>query len=118
MSATTAGARRRTNRGLPGRVLLAPGPKPPSRTINNHSDVASGQGSSFIDLGDSARLTLMLTPQSRGGFRKQAEETFAAAQRMLTGQSRPMVMTSQTIFLRQSDDRAECERIVAGYYGK
>jgi enamine deaminase RidA (YjgF/YER057c/UK114 family) len=72
---------------------------------------------SLVDLGDSTRLALMLTPKGRGNFREQAGEVFALATSVLKRQPQPMVITFQTIFLRDTHDQAECERVLATHFG-
>jgi enamine deaminase RidA (YjgF/YER057c/UK114 family) len=74
-------------------------------------------GHSFIDLGDSARLVLMLTPTGRGSFRQQATEVLSVMQNLLQSQPQPMTATSQTVFLRDASERTECERLLAAHYG-
>ena len=99
-------------------VLLAPSVRARSKIPGNKTNGGPGEESTFIDLGDSVRLALMLTPKSQGSFREQAEEVFATAQSVLQRQVEPMVMTAQTLFLREPGDRLECERILAAHYGE
>lgn len=68
-------------------------------------------GEAAVQLGDSARLALMLTPQSRGSFARQAEELIGA----LVGASKARAMepTALTVFLRRDSDRAAFERLLA-----
>jgi enamine deaminase RidA (YjgF/YER057c/UK114 family) len=72
---------------------------------------------SLVDLGDSTRLALILTPTGRGDFRKQAGEVFALGSSVLKAQPQPMVITFQTIFLRDGRDQKECEQMLAAHYG-
>jgi len=118
MSATLAGEPRRVkgSKALRGRVLLAPVGAPRASTLKGGLDVAPREESSFIDLGDSARVALMLTPKGRGGFGEQTREVFAAARSVLERQTQPMTMTAQTIFLRDRSDRRECEAILAACF--
>ena len=72
---------------------------------------------SFVDLGDSTRLALMITPTGRGAFRDQVAEALSALQEVLDRQPHRMVVTVQTVFLRDAADRDECERRFALHYG-
>jgi enamine deaminase RidA (YjgF/YER057c/UK114 family) len=72
---------------------------------------------SFIDLGDSARVALMLTPRGRGALAEQVCEVLASLQAVLAKQPQPMAVTSQTVFLRAAAERPECERLLAAHYG-
>jgi enamine deaminase RidA (YjgF/YER057c/UK114 family) len=80
---------------------------------------ASGGGSplwSEVELGECARLSLMLTPKGRGSLEAQAQELLAEAQSVLARQGQPAVVITQTIFLRDASDRAECEQIFHRHY--
>lgn len=74
--------------------------------------------SSFVDLGDSTRVALMLGPRGRGSFPEQVQEVLAALVEVLEGQRRPMVVTLQTVFLRDARDQAECDRLLRAFYGE
>ena len=88
-----------------------------ARMVVNGSSPSQAVGVSFVDLGDSARLSLMLTPAGRGPFEEQMTELVAALRHSLQGHKVPMTVTSQTVFLRDADDRAACERLLAAGYG-
>ena len=81
------------------------------------ADLAEGTRYSFVDLGDSVRLALMLAPQGRGAFQEQAQEVLAVMLKLLEKQPQPMAVTAQTVFLRDAGDQVECERILAAFYG-
>jgi enamine deaminase RidA (YjgF/YER057c/UK114 family) len=81
------------------------------------SDAPKPTGYSVVDLGKSARLSLMLTPEARGNLRDQAEKTLAAIDAVVRKKPQKMTLTSQTVFLRDSSDQAECEAIFARHYG-
>src|ERR1035441_3988060 len=92
---------------LPGRagmVISEPG-----------AGVAVGAGHSYVNLGESARVTLMITPQGRGTFSEQTREVVSVMRTVLEKQPAPMVVTVQTVFLKDSQDQAECERILAEF---
>lgn len=72
---------------------------------------------SFVDLADCARVTLMLTPHSRGSFREQVGEVLLHLAAVLKKQPVPMAVTVQTVFLRNESDRPECERLLAAQFG-
>ena len=78
------------------------------------SGLAAGAAHSHVNLGDSARVALMITPQGRGTFGEQAREVVSAMRTVLEKQPEPMVVTVQTVFLKDPRDQAECERILAG----
>ncbi len=72
---------------------------------------------SFVDLGDSTRVALMLGPRGRGSFQEQTQELLSAMLAILEAQPRPMVVTVQTIFLRDAGTQAQCEQMLADFYG-
>jgi enamine deaminase RidA (YjgF/YER057c/UK114 family) len=72
---------------------------------------------SFVDLGDSARLALVITPHGRGSGQEQAAEVLNRLQTVLKNLAQPMVVTVQTVFLRDAATQGECERLFAAYYG-
>jgi enamine deaminase RidA (YjgF/YER057c/UK114 family) len=102
----------RHRRGLPARLTTRPAlPCPDGAGAPERSDF------SFIDLGDSARTALMLVPQGRGDFRRQVEEVLARLVAILLRQVPPMIVTVQTVFLRDARQQAECEQIFEAFYG-
>ncbi|MGH7971037.1 MAG: RidA family protein, partial [Limisphaerales bacterium] len=74
-------------------------------------------GFSFVDLGESARLALMLTPQAKGSFAEQVETALETLDALLNKAERRMTVTSQTVFLRDAQTRGECEQLLSRYYG-
>ena len=80
-------------------------------------NLADGAGCSSVDLGDSLRLALMITPRSSGNLREQVREVLSVIRTALDKQPQPMVVTVQTVFLKDARDRAECERAFAELYG-
>jgi len=60
----------------------------------------------------------MLTPQGRGPFATQAAELMATVTSVLRShRDQPMVVTSQTVFLRNESEQRQCEEIFEKYYG-
>ena len=80
-------------------------------------NLADGAGCSCVDLGDSVRLALMITPRRSGDLREQVREVLSVIRTALDKQPQPMVVTVQTVFLKDARDRAECERAFAEFYG-
>ena len=80
-------------------------------------NLADGAGFSCVDLGDSVRLALMITPRSSGDIRKQVREVLSVIRAALDKQPQPMVVTVQTVFLKDARDRSECEMAFAEFYG-
>ena len=79
------------------------------------SGLAPGAGHSYVNLGDSARVALMITPQGRGTFGEQTREVVSVMRTVLEKQPEPMVVTVQTVFLKDPRDQAECERILSEF---
>ena len=80
-------------------------------------NLADGAGCSCVDLGDSVRLALMITPRSSGNLREQVREVLSVIRTALDKQPQPMIVTVQTVFLKDACGRAECERAFAEFYG-
>jgi enamine deaminase RidA (YjgF/YER057c/UK114 family) len=79
--------------------------------------LAEGTGCGRVDLGDSVRAALMITPRSSGTVREQLQEALAVITKALEKQPQPMVVTVQTVFLKDGRDQGECERAFAAFYG-
>ena len=86
-------------------------------TAEAGSKLTEGAGYSHVDLGDSTRVALMLTPQGRGSFGDQAREVLLAVQTVLGKHPEPMAITVQTVFLKDARDQAECEQLFAEFSG-
>jgi enamine deaminase RidA (YjgF/YER057c/UK114 family) len=84
---------------------------------NGRSHSGEGAEHSYVDLGDSARVAAMITPQGRGAFSEQVHEVLSRLVHVLEGQPQPMRITVQTVFLRRAADQPECARILAEFYG-
>lgn len=80
-------------------------------------NLADGAGCSYVDLGDSVRLALMITPRRSGDLREQVREVLSVIRAALDKQPQPMVVTVQTVFLKDACGQAECERAFAEFYG-
>jgi enamine deaminase RidA (YjgF/YER057c/UK114 family) len=81
------------------------------------ANLANGVGCSYVDLGDSVRLALMITPRGAGQVREQVREVLSVIRTVLDKQPQPMVVTVQTVFLKDARGQAECERAFAEFYG-
>jgi enamine deaminase RidA (YjgF/YER057c/UK114 family) len=79
--------------------------------------LAAGAGCSSVDLGDSVRLALMVTPRGSHEVREQVQEVLSVIRTALEKQPQPMAVTVQTVFLKNARDRKECERAFAEFYG-
>src|SRR5689334_11567615 len=64
---------------------------------------------SAVELSDCVRLSLMLTCRGRGSFREQALELLRSMRRILDEEKSPVVVITQTVFLRNPSDRPVCE---------
>jgi enamine deaminase RidA (YjgF/YER057c/UK114 family) len=84
----------------------------PERTPGRRADWA------YVNLGDSARLTLMLAPLGRGSFAEQVQEVLAKLKRNLELQPHLMAVTSQTVFLRSASEQVLCEQMLKEFYGR
>jgi enamine deaminase RidA (YjgF/YER057c/UK114 family) len=81
------------------------------------SDLAEGTGCSHVDLGDSTRVALMITPRGRGPFGEKAREVLLAMRTVLGKYPEPMAITVQTVFLKDARDQAECEELFTTFSG-
>lgn len=79
--------------------------------------LAEGAGCSHVELGDSTRVALMITPRGRGAFREQAREVLLAMRTILGKCPEPMTITVQTVFLKDARDQAECKQLLAEFSG-
>ena len=59
----------------------------------------------------------MITPQAKASFAEQVLETLTTLAGVLGKAEQPMVVTSQTVFLRDPGTQSECEQILRRYYG-
>ena len=81
------------------------------------SDLAEGAACSGVDLGDSVRLALLITPRGSGKVREQVREVLSVMRTVLEKQRQPMAVTVQTVFLKEARTRGACERAFAEFYG-
>ena len=119
MSVIVPGVRKRaaSSKRLPGRGLTAPSGS--ARMVSANGRSASGDGAehSYVDLGDSARVALMISPQGRGAFAGQVHEVLSRLVHVLEEQPQAMAVTVQTVFLREAGDQEECARLLADFFG-
>ena len=87
--------------------MVAAGASPASNVDALHS---------CVDLGDSTRLALMITPQGPGGFREQAPEALSALRAMLDRHPESMAATVLTVFLKDPGDQAACAQLLASLF--
>jgi len=66
--------------------------------------------------GEITRLMLMITPQGQGTLEEQIAETLDAIQTTLGRQPVPQHPVAQTVFLKEAEDQAVCERLFAKHY--
>jgi enamine deaminase RidA (YjgF/YER057c/UK114 family) len=76
-----------------------------------------GAGWSYVDLGDSTRVALMLTPSGRGCVSEQTAEVLSRLESVLGKQTPPMAVTMMTVFLRDGTHQAEIEVLFREQYG-
>lgn len=81
------------------------------------SEASQTTGFSLVDLGKSTRLSLMLTPQPTGTLAQQVDKVLATMDVVLCKTPHKMVVTCQTVFLRDGAHQPECERLFAKHYG-
>ncbi len=81
------------------------------------SKLAKGAGCSHVDLGDSTRVALVITPRGRGAFCDQVHEVLSAMRAVLDKHPAPMAVTLQTVFLNDARQQAECEQRFAEFFG-
>jgi enamine deaminase RidA (YjgF/YER057c/UK114 family) len=81
------------------------------------TNLAEGAGCSCVDLGDSVRVALMITPRGSDKVRDQIREVLSVIGTFLEKQPQSMVVTVQTVFLKDVRDQEECERAFAAFYG-
>jgi enamine deaminase RidA (YjgF/YER057c/UK114 family) len=81
------------------------------------ANLADGAGCSCVDLGDSVRLALLVTPRGPGKVREQVREALSVIRTVLEKQAQPMAVTVQTVFLKDARNQGECERAFAEFYG-
>lgn len=72
---------------------------------------------SLMDLGNSKRMAVMITPNAGASFTEQLRELFAALDDALTKAPGGMSVTAQTVFLRDPARQAEWEKASAEFYG-
>ena len=116
MCATSSAARSRARVAKTPRGISVPLLSPMVVT-DPSSKLAESAGCSSVDLGDSVRLALMITPRSSRTVRDQVREVLSVIRSVLEKQPQPMAVTVQTVFLKNARTRAECEQVFAEFYG-
>ena len=81
------------------------------------TNLTEGASFSLVDLGDSVRLALMVTPHGRDDVPQQVQEVLSGIRTVLEKQPQPMTVTVQTVFLRDARDQGDCERAFEKFYG-
>lgn len=76
------------------------------------------QTHTVVDLEKVRRVALMVTPQASGDVVDQVWEAISTIRVILKQQPGPMVVTSQTVFLRRAEDAEPCRKLFAAYYGE
>jgi enamine deaminase RidA (YjgF/YER057c/UK114 family) len=102
--------------GAAGRLSGGEVPEPAQSARVAFFGRPGSQAFSTVDVGDCARVSLMLNPQGRGAFAQQAEELLSMMRHVLEELGGPVTVIAQTVFLREASDRAECERIFSRHY--
>jgi len=69
-----------------------------------------------IPVHEATRLALMLTPEPNGSFVDQLQGLLLRLQSLLQQQPVAMVATTLTAFLREAEDRAQCEALLSEYF--
>lgn len=70
----------------------------------------------MIPVQGATRVALMLTPEPAGTLGEQLPALLLRMQSLLQQQSAPMMVTTLTIFLREAQDRAQCEVLLAEHF--
>ncbi len=71
-----------------------------------------------LELGNLARLAVMVVPASRGSFRGQAEELFSQLLCLVSRQTTPLTATTMMVFLRDGANEAECQEVIQALFGQ
>jgi enamine deaminase RidA (YjgF/YER057c/UK114 family) len=119
MSLTVPGAHKRAESAKRSSARGVPARSGAARMVMATARSESGDGAehSYVDLGDSARVALMISPQGRGPFAEQVQEVLSRLVHVLEKQPEPMAITVQTVFLRDAANQQECARMLGDFYG-
>lgn len=119
MALSASGAVRRGDltKQLRGEAASAEPCPPRMVVLQSGSNSPEAAEFSFVNLGDSVRISLMLTPRGRGSLGEQVREILSNLRTVLQKQPRPMTVTFQTLFLRDLADLPKCEQLLAAHYG-
>jgi len=92
------------------------GSLPTNRVIRKrHGD---GVAYATINLGSSTYVALVVTPRVFGSIEEQLAESLAIIESVLKKQHGLHVLVSQTVFLKNPENRSICERLLAARYGR
>ena len=70
-----------------------------------------------VELGNMARLAVMIEPGLRGSFRRQAEELIAQLMCIVRLHRMTLTATTMMVFLRDGADEAECRNVLGAWFG-
>ncbi len=70
-----------------------------------------------LELGNMARLALMIEPGLRGSFRRQAEELMAQLMCIVRRHQMTLTATTMMVFLRDGADEQECRSVLRSWFG-
>lgn len=105
----------------PDRRLLAAGSEDTGRNADPLLDVPrhliAEQHHTVINLGRVKRLAIMVTPEGGGGFKDEAWEAMSTIRAILRQQDEPMVLTMQTVFVRDPADVPVARKLFEAYHG-
>ncbi|MCA9069251.1 MAG: hypothetical protein KDA84_10030 [Planctomycetaceae bacterium] len=76
----------------------------------------SDQSHTVIDVEQTHRLAMMITPQAVGDVTDQIWEALSTIRVILKQQPEPMQVTSQTVFLRRAEDAQTCRNLFRAYF--
>lgn len=82
------------------------------------SHLIGEQHHTVVDLGNVKRVAMMVTPEGGGDFRDEAWEAVSTIRAILRQQVKPMVVTMQTVFIRDRADVPAARQIFEAYYGE
>ena len=75
------------------------------------------QSHTVLDVEGASRVALMVTPELSDDVVDQVWEAISTTRAILKQQPYPMTVTLQTVFLRNADDAAICQKLFEAYYG-
>lgn len=93
-------------------------PKPARRSSGRIVKRYAAPGVQYakIEMGKVTRLALMITPVGRGPFHLQLGEALRSLRTIFEQQREKMTVTVMTVFLKDANDQALCEQILAARF--